>query len=453
MDFNGKTVAIIGVAKSGIAAARLLKKLGANIIMYDAKPKEAFAESLLESISDIGYEDMFGADIGSEIDRIDILVMSPGVPTDLPFIKKAQAMGKKVLAEIEIGFLTAKAEFVAITGTNGKTTTTDLTGVIFKNAGIHTFVLGNIGVPITQESINTKPGDVIVAETAALQMDTIETYRPHICAVLNVTEDHLNRYKTMENYTKAKMRIFENQLPTDFCLLNYDNDIARNMKDAVPSRVLYFSKSDNIQEGVFVRDGKMIFSFDGVETEIIDVDRIKIPGSHNLENALAAAGMAMLYGIDAKVIRDTLIEYPGVEHRIESVRTINGVEFINDSKATNPDATLKAVEAVKKPKVLMLGGSSKDNDFDPMFREFDDSVKVCVLLGETGPALKESADRVGFTRYVSCGGSFREAVDMAYSLADKGDAVLLSPACASFDMFEDFEHRGEVFKDIVKELS
>ena len=197
---------------------------------------------------------MFGADIGSEIDRIDILVMSPGVPTDLPFIKEAQAMGKKVLAEIEIGFLTAKAEFVAITGTNGKTTTTDLTGVIFKNAGIHTFVLGNIGVPITQESINTKPGDVIVAETAALQMDTIETYRPHICAVLNVTEDHLNRYKTMENYTKAKMRIFENQLPTDFCLLNYDNDIARNMKDAVPSRVLYFSKSDKIQEGVFVRD-------------------------------------------------------------------------------------------------------------------------------------------------------------------------------------------------------
>ena len=306
-------------------------------------------------------------------------------------------------------------------------------------------------MPITQESLNTKDGDWVVAETAALQLDTIETYHPFASTVLNITEDHLNRYITMENYTNAKARVFENQTKDDFCILNYDNDITRSLADKVPARLLFFSRKCEVENGAFVRNGEMIFRLDGKEESILPVDEIKIPGAHNLENALAAAALSMVCGIPADVIAKTLREYNGVEHRIEFVRTVNGIDFINDSKGTNPDATINAVLAMKKPTVLMLGGSEKNSDFTEMFRSFTPMIKSCVFLGETAPKIKACADKCGFKDYVMAS-DFNDAVMKAYELAEEGGAVLLSPACASFDMFDNFEHRGEVFKQIVKEL-
>ena len=337
MDFKNKKIIVVGMAKSGIAAALLLAKKGADVILHDAKPKDMIGSDKFKDIDNYKYKDMMGKDIMPLISEIDMMVMSPGVPLDLPFIVKARELGKKIIAEIELGFLTSKAEFVAITGTNGKTTTTDLTGVIFKNAGKNTFVLGNIGVPITQESLNTKEGDYVVAETAALQLDTIEKYHPYACTVLNVTEDHLNRYGTMENYTAAKARVFENQTKDDYCVLNFDNEITRSLADSVPSKLLFFSRKCEVDNGSFVRNGDIIFKLDGHEENIMPANEIKIPGVHNLENALAAICLSKVCGIDNDVIADTLREYNGVEHRIEFVKTVNGIDFINDSKGTNPD--------------------------------------------------------------------------------------------------------------------
>ncbi|MBC5647324.1 UDP-N-acetylmuramoyl-L-alanine--D-glutamate ligase [Christensenella tenuis] len=451
MDYKDKKVLVIGMAKSGISSAALLCKLGADVTIYDVKKREDLPAELLHELDGHSYHDMLGQDPTEIVSDMDILVLSPGVPLGLPFIRKAYELEKRVIAEIELGFAVSKADFIAITGTNGKTTTTALTGEIFKNAGIPTHVLGNIGVPITQEAMQTQPGDVVVAETAALQLDTIEAYRPRESAILNITEDHLDRYGTMENYIAAKAKIFKNQTQEDYCVLNYDNGLVRGLEDQIRAGVVWFSALTIPPNGAYVADGIIRFSLDGEEIDIMPAQELRIPGRHNLENALAATALACLYGIPADVIANTLRTFPGVEHRIEFVRTVNGVTFINDSKGTNPDATLNAIRAMAAPTVLILGGYDKKSDFVPLYQAFTPMIKAVIVLGDTAGKLIDAAEECGYQNYIRATG-FEDAVLKAYSIANEGDNVLLSPACASWDMFQNFEERGRIFKEIVNGL-
>ncbi len=451
MDYKNKKVLVIGMAKSGVSSAVLLCRLGADVTIYDIKPKQHLPEHLLDELEGYKYHDMLGKDPIDLIPEMDILVLSPGVPLGLPFIKKAYELNKNVIAEIELGFEVSKADFIAITGTNGKTTTTALTGEIFRNAGIPTHVLGNIGVPITQEAMQTKAGDVVVAETAALQLDTISDYRPRESAILNITEDHLDRYGTMENYIAAKAKIFKNQTAEDYCVLNYDNELVRALAPQIKAKVVWFSTDMIPQNGAYIKEGNICFSLEGKETVILPAKEVRIPGRHNLENALAASALACLYGIAPEVIAQTLRTFPGVEHRIEFVRTVNGVSFINDSKGTNPDATINAIKAMTAPTVLLLGGFDKKNDFVPLFEEFTPMIKAVIVLGDTAEKIIAAAQECNYPNYIRATG-FEDAVLKAYSIADEGDNVLLSPACASWDMFRNFEERGRIFKEIVKGL-
>ncbi len=451
MDYKGKKALVVGMAKSGAASAALLCGLGAQVIIYDAKKRKDLPPDIFDELSKYTYTDMLGEDIMPVIGEIDIMVLSPGVPPDLPFIKKAHDLGKRVIAEIELGYSVSKADFIAITGTNGKTTTTALTGEIFKSAGINTFVLGNIGIPITSEALNTKEGDVVVAETAALQLDATIDYRPVESAILNITEDHLDRYGNMENYIAAKAKIFKNQTEENFCVLNFDNEYCRTLTGDIRARIIAFSTEREVENGAFLRDGTVIFRLDGREEAILPADDVRIPGKHNLENALAATALACLYGIRPEVVAKTLRTFAGVEHRIEHVRTVGGVDFINDSKGTNPDATIKAIQSMKKPTVLILGGYDKKSDFTELFESFTDHIKTVVLLGATAEKLARTARAAGFDDYIMAN-SLPDAVNKAFSVAEEGYNVLLSPACASYDMFKNFEERGTVFKQIVKEL-
>lgn len=451
MEYRGKKALVVGMARSGAASAVLLHKLGAQVTIYDVKTLEQLPEDVRQTLSGIKYTDMLGKDPDDIIEQMDMLVLSPGVPLGLPFIRKAYELGVSVIAEIELGYAVSKADFIAITGTNGKTTTTSLTGEIFKNAGINTFVLGNIGVPITQEALSTKEGDVVVAETAALQLDTIDTYRPRGSAILNITEDHMDRYGTMESYIAAKAKIFKNQMSEDYCVLNYDNEIVRALADRIKARVYWFSLNEQVENGAFVRDGNIVFVDGGIETEIMPATELRIPGRHNLENALAATALACLYGIGAQVVASTLRSFPGVEHRLEFVREINDVKFINDSKGTNPDATINAILAMDRPTVLILGGYDKHGDFESLFNKFTSNIKAIIVLGATASKIVAAAQQAGYESYIRAN-SFEDAVLKAYSIAGAGDTVLLSPACASWDMFKDFEQRGEVFKEIVNGL-
>ncbi len=448
-NYKSKNVLIVGMAKSGISAAKLLLREGANVFLYDAKPKEAFGETVNELLP--ACQDLMGKDPSSYVQIMDALVLSPGVPTRLPFIRKAYALCKDVISEIELGFRYSKGDFIAISGANGKTTTTALTGEIFKASGRHTQVLGNIGTPITEEAHLTTNDGIVVAETAALQLETIKYFHPHAAALLNLTENHLDRFITMEAYCAAKLRMFENQTPDDFAVLNYDDLNCRKYAAYAKSRLLWFSTTNEVTEGAFVRGGHVIFKMDGIETDIIDVDEIRIPGLHNLQNALAAVCLSMPLGVPSKVIADTLKTFPGVEHRIEFVREVNNISFINDSKATTPEATLKAIATMKQPTVLILGGYDKHLEFDVLFENMSDLIKDIVILGVTADKIATAAENAGY-KHIHRAADFKDAVLTAYSLAERGGNVLLSPACASWDMFDNFEQRGRIFKEIAASI-
>ncbi len=438
---------VVGMAASGISAAKLLLNIGAEVVLYDGKPIENFNLGELAE----KCECIFGCDPTDRIAEMDVLVLSPGVPTRLGFIQKAYELGKDVIAEIELGYQLSPADFVCISGTNGKTTTTALTGEIFKNAKKNTFVLGNIGLPICEHALDTKEGDVVVAETAALQLETTTTFRPRACALLNLTEDHMDRFGTMEYYTACKMMMYANQQECDYAIFNYDDLPTRkeSEKITVPD-VLYFSRKEEVK-GAFVKNGRIVFNNGNGEIDVCAADEVRIPGKHNLENALAATALAMVMGIDAETVAYTLKTFAGVEHRIEFVKTVNGIDYINDSKGTNPDSTIKAIQTMKKPTVLILGGYDKHSDFMPMFEAFTEYITGAVLLGVTAPQIKECADKYGFTNYKMVE-TFEEAVYTARDMCEPNGTVLLSPACASWGMFTNFEERGRVFKEIVHNM-
>ena len=445
-----KTVLIIGMARSGIAAAPVMKSLGARVILNDSKPEEQLEG--LEGLSKNDYIFRLGEKPDQLVDEADLVVVSPSVPLNLNYAQKAKEQGKEVIAEIEEAFRLCNGTTVAITGTNGKTTTTTLTGEIFKNAKKGTFVVGNIGEPYIAHSLEAKEGDVMVTEISSYQLEGIVDFRAKAAALLNITEDHMIRHKTMENYIDAKLRVFLNQDETDFAVLNYDDETVRGLKDRISGRVIFFSRKKQLSEGAFVEDGNVVFAFNGKKEVLLNKDEIYIKGAHNLENALAATCLTMLMGVDAETVAYTLRTFTGVEHRIETVRTVDGVTYINDSKGTNPDSTIKAIETMTKPTVLLLGGYDKGGAFEMLFEAFTPQITHAVLLGDTRNRLKEAADNVGFKDYTVCDGNFEQCVKLAKALAQQDGNVLLSPACASFDMFKDFEERGKVFKEIVNKF-
>lgn len=440
---QGKRVMVVGMARSGIAAGALLLKIGAKPVLYDAKTEFDLGD-LAEKC-----ELALGGDADAVAKSCDMLVLSPGVPTRLDFIQNAVKSGKPVISEIELGYMTSEADFVCIGGTNGKTTTTSLTGEIFKNAGRNTFVLGNIGIPITEHSLETKPGDVIVAETAALQLETIDKFHPRSCALLNITEDHMDRFGTMDYYAECKVRMFENQTMDDFGVLNFDDPATAAQCFKLPSNILWFSRKSEVDQGAFLRGGRIVYKQGETEQDICAPEDVYIPGDHNLENALAAVCLAASMGVPSDVIAHTLRTFKGVEHRIEFVCERDGIRFVNDSKGTNPDATIKAVLAMKTPTVLILGGFDKHSEFEPMFKDMTENIAAVVLLGATQQKLLDAAKNAGYPGDIILADGFEDAVKKATDRAEAGYTVLLSPACASWGMFKNFEERGRVFKELV----
>lgn len=446
-DRPAQKALIVGMAKSGIGAARLLNKVGWSVVINDQKTEIG---GLREALENVPVEWRLGEDPVSLFHGVDLIVISPIIPMTAPFVVEAKRRGIEVISEIELGYRYSHAEFVCITGTNGKTTCTALTGEMFKTGGRHTFVLGNIGVPITEHALETREGDVVVAETAGLQLEGNVHFHARAAGVCNITEDHLDHFGTMENYIAAKCKIFDHQTAEDIAVLNYDDPVVRDMARLTPARVFYFSRKEEVPRGCFLRKDTVVFRDEDGEFPLIRADEIRIPGGHNLENAMLCSLLALGMGISADAVRETLKTFPGVEHRIEFVREFEGVRYINDSKGTNPDSTIKAIQAMTRPTVLILGGYDKHSDFHDLFEHFHGStLKAIVVLGATKQKILDTARDTGFLGYCHATGTFEDAVSCARVLAGPGDAVLLSPACASWDMFDNFEQRGRVFKEIV----
>lgn len=448
--YSNKKIIVCGMARSGISAAELLASLGADVTLQDMKPLDA-----LEKIHDLDELNKKGIKIyaGSNPDDIigdfDYAVMSPGVPCDLPFVQKALACGVKVISEVELAYTLTKCPVCAITGTNGKTTTTTLTGLLLERKYKNTAVVGNIGVAYSEKVAGLDEGDYVCAEISSFQLETSHTFNPHIAAVLNITPDHLNRHKTMENYVAVKEKIFANQGPEDYTILNKNDDFCRKMADKTGGRVLFFSSSEKLDEGIYMDGENIHIRWDGIDEDIININDLRILGVHNYENVMAAVGCAVCAGVGLEDIREVLKGFNGVEHRIEYCGTYGGVDYYNDSKGTNPDASIRAVLAMKKPIVLIGGGYDKQSSYDEWVKLFEGRVKHLVLIGVTAEKIAACCDKYGFKDY-EFADTFEECIDKCVKAAKEGDCVLLSPACASWGMFEDYEQRGRIFKELIK---
>lgn len=450
MEIKGKKVLVIGAAVTGVPVVKEMSRLGADIILNDFKKEDELAEVMAE-VEKLPIRLVAGGHPAELAEECDFVVVSPGVPLDIPPVKRAKALGKEVVSEIELAYRLTSTPIAAITGTNGKTTTTALLGEIMKAGGRRTFVTGNIGHAMILEVGSSKPEDIFVLEVSSFQLESVSTFKPKVSAILNITPDHLNRHKTMENYIEAKCRVFMNQDQTNYTILNGDDPETSKLVHRPRSMVLLFSRKKTLDQGAYLENGSIVIKVGNKKETIIHKDSIYIPGNHNLENALAAALMAYCMGIVPSVIADTLKSFRGVEHRIEYVEEIDGVIYYNDSKGTNSDASIKAIEAMKRPTVIIAGGYDKGSEYDDFVEAFGDVIKHMVLIGKTADRLEETARRHGFTN-IHRARDLKEAVNICHSLAKPGDCVLLSPACASWDMFSNYEERGRLFKEYVREL-
>jgi len=451
MDLQGKKVLVFGTGISGIAAAELLIKTGAEPVLFDGNEalKEEDIRAKLPQGTDVR---IVIKDLPEEIiGELDLVVLSPGVPTDLPLVNKLRDKGLTIWGEVELAFENSKGDILAVTGTNGKTTTTSLLGAIMEQAYPSVFVVGNIGIPYTQVADQTQDNSVTVAEISSFQLETIEKFRPKVSAILNITPDHLNRHHTMEEYIRVKEQIAANQGPEDTCVLNYEDDILRSFGEKLDCNVIFFSSRRILERGICLRD-EMIEYKDG-ETciQLCSTKELNLPGRHNHENVMAAAAMALAYGVAAEDIRAVLKKFTAVEHRIEYVTEVNGVVYYNDSKGTNPDAAIKGIQAMDRPTLLIGGGYDKDSAYDEWINAFDGKVRYLVLIGQTREKIARTARECGFEDIVLAD-SLEEAVAFCAEHAESGDAVLLSPACASWGMFPNYEVRGKIFKDLVYNL-
>ena len=451
-NYKDKKVLVVGMARSGVAAAKLLHKAGAKVVINDSKTAEALGDAL-QPLSGLDVEYKLGCPAGECLDGIDCMIISPGIPDTAAFVVKAKEANIYVTGELEMAHQLSSGEMVAITGTNGKTTTVSLLGEIFRNAGRTTHVVGNIGYPYSAAGYDSADGDMFVCEVSSFQMETAETFHPRCGALLNITEDHLNRHGTMENYALTKMRMFQNMTADDVAVFNADDPALAPYIPMVKAQVMRFSRKAEVENGAFVREGMIVTRFGGVETVVCPAEDVYIPGPHNLENALAACCMATAYGVAASVIAYTLRTFTGVEHRIEFVRELEGVRYINDSKGTNVDSTIKAIQTMNRPTAIILGGYDKHCDFTPMVKEMlaSEFIREAVLIGVTADQIERQCRENGYTA-LHRAATLQDAVNQCRSLSFDGWNVLLSPACASFDMFPDYEARGRIFKEIVNEL-
>ncbi len=450
-DIKDKNILVVGLGKSGIAAADAMLELGAKVTIQDSKKEEDNDQALIASYREKGAQLSLGK-LPEDLGAFDMLILSPGVTPELEFVQKAKALGAEIVGELEIAYRLAKGHFVALTGTNGKTTTTTLVGEIFKNSKRSTYVVGNIGVAVISKALESKEDDWMITETSSFQLETIRDFKPVVSAILNITPDHLNRHHTMENYGLAKANIFANQEEDGYCIINGDDEFCVRLAKACKAKVVEFSASRELEAGAFVKDGVLVIKNEnGSVAWLCKKSELQIIGKHNVENALAAAAICYYAGIDASVITDTLRKFGGVEHRIEYCGEKNGVKFYNDSKGTNVDAAVTALRAIEKNVILIAGGDAKSQDFVPFIENFNGSVKHMVLIGRDAKMIAEAADEVGFKDY-SYGADMEECVAKAVSIAEPGDTVLLSPACASWDMYKNFEQRGDHFKGIVAAL-
>ncbi len=463
MELKGKNVLVAGSGVSGVAAAELLKKTGAVVVLLDGNQK-LDVETLREEHPVFADAKIFLGDLPDEAaGQIDLAVLSPGVPVDLPMVKELKKRRIPVWGEIELAYQNAKGRIAAITGTNGKTTTTALTGELLAGHFPDVKVVGNIGIPYTSVAAETTEETVTVAEISSFQLETIHTFHPAVTAILNITPDHLDRHHTMECYIEVKESITKNQEPSDVCILNYEDETLRAFGETLKTRVLFFSGKRELAHGLYVKDG-VIWYAPGEEAcpsgedgradapvRVLATDELLLPGEHNYENVMAAVGIALCFGVPMERISETLRRFRAVEHRIEFVAEKNGVHYYNDSKGTNPDAAIKAVRAMNRPTILIGGGYDKKSDYDKWIDSFDGKVKKLVLIGQTREKIASCARAHGFEEIVLCD-TLEEAVGVCAAGASEGDAVLLSPACASWGMFRDYEERGRMFKEFVNAL-
>ncbi len=452
MNIKGKKVLVFGSGISGTAAGRLLLCQGAKVVLYDGNvslDKEKIHAQIASGTA--GEVEVILGELPLEVlDSLSLTVISPGVPTDLPIVEEMRRRKIPIWGEIELAYVFGKGEVLAITGTNGKTTTTALLGEIMKEAGKDTFVVGNIGNPYTDIALETKSDSVIVAEMSSFQLETVHTFRPKVSAILNITPDHLNRHHTMEAYIEAKEKIAGNQTKTDFCILNYEDEVTRKFGEKIEAEVLFFSSQRKLKRGVYLENGSIVFDL-GEKIQLCHVEELQLLGIHNYENVMAAAAMAFSYGIPIESIQKTVKKFKGVEHRIEFVAEKNGVAYYNDSKGTNPDAAIRGIRAMKRPTLLIGGGYDKESSYEEWIQSFDGKVKKLVLIGATKEKIAETAEKLGF-KDVVLADTFEEAFSLCVEMAAPGDAVLLSPACASWGMFKNYEERGDKFKELVDQL-
>ncbi|MBR6955652.1 MAG: UDP-N-acetylmuramoyl-L-alanine--D-glutamate ligase [Firmicutes bacterium] len=447
---------IIGMGRSGKCAMYALKDLGYELAVQDSKDADKAEPEVREFCREHGIKEYYG-DMPDDFSSYDMMVLSPGVDPESTFVIKAMEQGCEIVGELELAYRLAKGIFVGITGTNGKTTTTTLVGEIFRASGRTTNVVGNIGLPVISVATNSKPEDWMITEVSSFQLQTVSQFRPRVSAILNLTPDHLNRHHTMELYGAAKAAIWENQKAGDYLVMNIDDPVLMKLclydvDKEFKGTLVGFSRKTEPEVGAFLKDDRLVIKDEeGRIFDLIHRDELRIPGDHNVENALAAAAICFFAGIDTETIINTLKAFGGVEHRLEFVKDLSGVSYYNDSKGTNTDATLIAIRALKENIILIAGGDAKSQDFTEMAKELHGPVKQVLLFGRDRGMIKEALDKAGYTSY-SEHSDLGECVKRAHDMAAAGDKVLLSPACASWDMYPNFEVRGKHFKDLVNEL-
>lgn len=452
MKLEGKKIFIFGTGISGIAAAKLLQQVNADIILYDSNESIEIEDVKQKLPDDFKGRILLGVVSQEVIETLDLVVLSPGVPTDLDVVNQMRDKNIPIWGEIELAYYFSKGKIAAITGTNGKTTTTTLVGEIMNTYFEQVFVVGNIGVPYTEMVMKTTEDSVIVAEMSSFQLETIESFKPNVTAILNITPDHLNRHHTMENYIAAKVNITKNQDKDDVCVLNYEDPVLREVGNHLKTNVFYFSSVRVLEKGIYLEDENIIYSVGCEKTLVCNIHELNIFGRHSYENVMAAVAISLSLGVPLDFIRTAIINFVAVEHRIEFVTTKNGVKYYNDSKGTNPDASMKAIESMQTPTLLIAGGYDKGSEFDEWLDAFEDKVRYLVLIGQTRDKIAETARRHGFEPIIMAD-SLEEAVKICAEHANVGDSVLLSPACASWGMFRNYEERGRLFKEYVKKIS
>jgi UDP-N-acetylmuramoylalanine--D-glutamate ligase len=451
MDLKNKRVLVVGLGKSGLSAAMFLRGQGSRVTVSDARSAMALAKEI-PALLEAGIMVESGGHGLLTFRRQDLIVVSPGVPMDTPEVKQVVAFGLPVIGELELASRYLKGQVVAITGSNGKTTTTTLVGKIFKDSGLPTQVGGNIGLPVIDLVAQSTAETVNVLEVSSFQLETVEEFHPRIAVILNITPDHLDRHGSFEKYVAAKERIFERQGAKDALVLNGDDRVVQLSAARAKSEVFWFSATKAVRRGAFVRDGVIVWveKEGGLTEPVMPVSEVPLKGAHNIENVLAAVCVARLEKVSAESIRASVASFTAVEHRLELVRKLNGVEFYNDSKATNVDATMKAVASFAKGIHLVLGGKDKDSDYSLMAPMLKERVKAVYTIGSAAEKIERQLH--GVVKMVAAE-TMQVAVAEAAKAAVAGDVVLLSPACSSFDQFENYEHRGRVFRQLVNELN